>query len=101
MKDKEEEAVIKVKIPAPLWRLTGGRKEVEVSASNLSQCIDELERLFPGIKERLLDDKGEIQQFVDIFVNGEDINFLQGLQTLLKPGDEVSIVPAIAGGIFI
>lgn len=90
--------MVKVRIPAPLRRLTQGQALVEVNATTLSQCLEELDKLFPGMKERLLTAEGEIQEFVNIYVNGEDVRFLQELATPLKPDDEVSIVPAIAGG---
>jgi molybdopterin synthase sulfur carrier subunit len=88
---------VKVRIPAPLRRLTANQTLVDVEASTLAQCLDGLESQFPGMKERLTD-QGQVQQFVNIYVNGEDIRFLQELDTPLKAGDEVSIVPAIAGG---
>lgn len=90
---------VTVRIPGPLRRLAGGQAVLEVNAANLSECLNELEKRFPGMKERLLDPQGEIQQFVNVYVNGEDVRFLKGLTTALKSGDEVSIVPAIAGGI--
>ena len=89
---------VKVRIPAPLRRLIQGVNLVEVEATNLTQCLEALEASYPGIKERLLDEDGEIQQFVNIYVNGEDVRFLKDLATPLRAGDEVSIVPAIAGG---
>ncbi len=89
---------VKVRIPAPLRRLTANQTVVEVEASTLAQCMEGLESQFPGMKERLMDQEGQVQQFVNVYVNGEDIRFLQELDTPLKAGDEVSIVPAIAGG---
>ncbi|MFQ5826475.1 MAG: ubiquitin-like small modifier protein 1 [Dehalococcoidia bacterium] len=89
---------VKVRIPSPLRRMTGSQSTVEVSASTLDECLNNLEAQFPGIKERLCDAEGQVQQFVNIYVNGEDIRFLQELATPLKAGDEVSIVPAMAGG---
>lgn len=89
---------VKVRIPAPLRRVTGGQGVVEVNASTLKGCLEELEAHYPGMKERVMDAQGQVQQFVNIYVNGEDIRFLQDLETPLKAGDEVSIVPAIAGG---
>ena len=89
---------VQVRIPSPLRRVTGGKSMAEVNATTLSACLDDLEKQFPGIKERLCDSKGQIQHFVNIYVNGEDVRFLQDLNTPLKSGDEVSIVPAIAGG---
>lgn len=87
-----------VRIPSPLRRVTGGKSTAEVSSTSLTSCLNDLEKQFPGIKERLCDPQGQIQHFVNIYVNGEDVRFLQDLNTPLKSGDEVSIVPAIAGG---
>ena len=87
-----------VRIPTPLRRLTNGLGQVEVDCSTLVECIEGLERQFPGMKERLYDDNGELRSFVNVYVNGEDVRFLNGLDTTLKPGDEVSVVPAVAGG---
>lgn len=87
-----------VRIPGPLRRITQNRDRVEVESSTLAQAIDELEGQFPGISGRLLDDGGELRHFVNVYVNGEDVQFLDGLQTAIKGGDEVSIVPAVAGG---
>lgn len=89
---------IKVRIPTPLRGLTGGKSEVALAGSSLGECINTLEVQFPGIGERLRDDTGEIRRFVNIYINGEDVRFLKGLDTPLQPGDEVSIVPAVAGG---
>jgi len=86
-----------VRIPTPLRRLTGGKGVVEVEGDNLARCIDSLEAQFPGMRERLRDN-GEVRHFLNIYINGEDAAYLQGLATPLKAGDEVSIVPAIAGG---
>jgi molybdopterin synthase sulfur carrier subunit len=87
-----------VRIPAPLRKITADQDSVPADGPSLSQCIDSLEASYPGLKERLCDDAGEIRRFVNIYVNGEDVRFLQGLTTPLKDGDEVSIVPAVAGG---
>ncbi|MFN3422285.1 MAG: ubiquitin-like small modifier protein 1 [Armatimonadota bacterium] len=89
---------IKVRIPTPLQNLTGGSAEVVAEGKTVRELIDNLEQKYAGIKARLCDENGEIRRFVNIFVNDEDIRFLQGLDTELKEGDEVSIVPAIAGG---
>ena len=89
---------VTVRIPAPLRRVTQGKALVELNCSSLSECIAELDAQFPGIKERLTDESGELRSFVHVYLNGEDIRFLKGLNTALKPGDEVSIVPAVAGG---
>jgi molybdopterin converting factor small subunit len=86
-----------VRIPTPLRTLTGGEESVEASGSNVRALIDNLESKAPGIKDRLLDDKG-VRRFVNIYVGDEDIRFLDGLDTELKGNEEISIVPAIAGG---
>lgn len=78
--------------------LTGQKDTVEVEAKDVQAMLAGLEKAHPGIHERLVDEKGEVRRFVNIYVNGEDIRFLQNQQTPLKAGDEVSIVPAIAGG---
>ena len=88
----------KVRIPTPLRKLTNNEELVEVSAATIGEAIAELQKRFPGIKERLLDDTGGIRRFVNVYVNEEDIRFLQNQETALKEGDEVSIIPAIAGG---
>jgi molybdopterin synthase sulfur carrier subunit len=87
-----------VRIPSPLRRITGGQDKIEVEVSTLTDAIEELEKQFPGMKERLVDENGDLRHFVNIYVNGEDVQFLQGLQTEFNSGDEVSIVPAVAGG---
>ena len=89
---------VMVRIPTPLRRMTGGADKVELDVDDLSQMIDRLESDYPGFKERLLDEEGELRYFVNIYVNGEDIRFDQGLNTAIKSGDEISIVPAVAGG---
>ena len=90
--------MVKIRIPTPLRKLTNDTDVVESSAATLGAAVDELEAGFPGIKERICDEHGEIRRFVNIYVNGEDVRFLENLGTALKPGDEVSIVPAVAGG---
>jgi molybdopterin converting factor small subunit len=86
-----------VRIPTPLRTLTGGADEITGAGNTLAEVIEDLERKYPGIRERLLDEKG-IRRFVNIYVGEEDVRFLEGLKTALKPGDQISIVPAIAGG---
>ena len=88
----------KVRIPTPLRKLTNNEEVVEVQAGTIGEVIAELQSRFPGIKERLVDDNGEVRRFVNVYVNEEDIRFLKNQQTPLKDGDEVSIIPAIAGG---
>ena len=87
-----------VRIPTPLRAVTKGAAEVPVTADTVEDLIGDLERQFPGLRDRLVEEGGEIRRFINIYVNQEDIRFLQGAKTALKPGDEVSIVPAIAGG---
>ena len=89
---------VRVRIPTPLRRFTGGAEEVGVSGATIASAIEDLEDKFPGIKERLCDEQGRVRRFVNIYVNGDDIRFLSSLDTPVKDGDEVSIVPAIAGG---
>jgi molybdopterin synthase sulfur carrier subunit len=86
-----------VRIPTPLRTLTGGADEVTGNGSTLAEVIEDLERKHPGIRERLLDEKG-VRRFVNIYIGEEDVRFLDGLKTALKAGDQISIVPAIAGG---
>jgi molybdopterin synthase sulfur carrier subunit len=88
----------KVRIPTPLRKLTNNEEIVEVDSGTIGAAIAELQARFPGIKERLVDDKGEVRRFVNVYVNEEDIRFLQNQDTPLKDGDEISIIPAIAGG---
>ena len=88
----------KVRIPTPLRKLTNNEELVEVNAATVGGAIAELQTRFPGIKERLTDEGGAIRRFVNVYVNEEDIRFLQNQETALKDGDEVSIIPAIAGG---
>jgi len=90
---------VTVRIPTPLRKLTGGADEVSIEGANVGALIDNLEAAHPGLKERLCDDAGEIRRFVNVYVNDEDVRFMGGRDTELKDGDEVSIVPAIAGGI--
>ena len=90
--------MITIRVPTPLRRITNGQGEVQVEANNIREAIEKLEELYPGFKERLLDEQGEVRKFVNLYLNDEDIRFLQGLDTQLKDGDVLSIVPAIAGG---
>ena len=87
-----------VRIPTPLRSLTKGNAEVQAKGDTVDDLIQDLERQFSGLRERLLDDKGELRRFINIYVNEEDVRFLEGKMTALKDGDAVSIVPAIAGG---
>jgi len=89
---------VRVRIPTPLRTLTGGAAEVNVAGDSLAEAIAQLETEYPGMEQRLKDESGELRRFVNLYVNGEDVRFLKGLDTALKTGDEVSIVPAVAGG---
>ena len=89
---------VMVRIPTPLRRMTGGKDKVEVESGNLAAMVDELEGSYPGMKDRLIDEEGELRYFVNIYLNGEDVRFMDGLDTAMSSGDEVSIVPAVAGG---
>ena len=88
----------KVRIPAPLRKLTNNEEIVQVNGATIGEMIDEMQTRYPGIQERLLDENGQIRRFVNIYVNEEDVRFLENQDTALKEGDEVSIIPAIAGG---
>lgn len=88
----------KVRIPTPLRKLTNNEELVEVNAGTVGGAITELQNRYPGIKERLVDETGAIRRFVNVYVNEEDIRFLQNQETPVKSGDEISIIPAIAGG---
>jgi len=87
-----------VRIPTPLRTITKGNAEIQAKGDTVDSLVADLERQFPGLKERLLDESGELQRVINIYVDQEDIRFLQAQKTTLKDGDEVSIVPAIAGG---
>jgi len=89
---------VTVRIPTPLRGLTGGQGEVKTSAASVAELIEALEGQYKGLRARLCDEQGQLRRFINIYVNEEDIRFLQGAQTPLKAGDQVSIVPAIAGG---
>ena len=89
---------VTVRIPTPLQRLTNGQGEVQCDGATVTELLADLEQRHPGIKERICDQEGKLRRFVNVFVNEEDIRFLQGDQTKVKDGDEVSIIPAIAGG---
>ena len=88
----------KVRIPTPLRKLTNNEELVEVTGSTVGEIIGELQTRYPGFQERLLDENGQIRRFVNIYVNEEDVRFLKNQDTPLQEGDEVSIIPAIAGG---
>ena len=89
---------ISVRIPTPLRKFTGGAESVTASGATVAAIVQDVEGRHPGLKERICDDAGKVRRFVNVYVNGEDIRFLASLDTPVKEGDEISIVPAIAGG---
>jgi molybdopterin synthase sulfur carrier subunit len=91
---------IKVKIPTPLQKLVNNQSEISAEGESIIGLIDNVEAQHPGIKERICDEQGKVRRFVNIYLNGEDIRFIDAEQTKLKSGDEVSIIPAIAGGVW-
>jgi molybdopterin synthase sulfur carrier subunit len=90
---------VTVRIPAPLRKVTREREVVTADdGGSLLEMINRLDKEYPGLKDRICDESGELRRFVNLYINGEDVRFLSGLQTPIKAGDEVSIVPAVAGG---
>ena len=89
---------VTVRVPTPLQRLTNGQAEVACEGKTVAELLADLERRHPGVKERICDEQGKLRRFVNVFVDEEDIRFLQGDQTPVKAGADVSIIPAIAGG---
>ena len=89
---------IKVRIPTPLMKLTDNQAEVSAEGGSISEVINNLENQFNGIKERICEENGSPRRFINIYINEEDIRFLEGENTTVKDGDEISIIPAIAGG---
>lgn len=89
---------VKVRIPSPLLKLTNNQSEVDAKGATIAEIVNNLEAQFKGIKGRICEENGTPRRFINIYLNEEDIRFLQGEQTAVKDGDEVSIIPAIAGG---
>lgn len=87
-----------VKIPTQLRTLTDGRDQVEADGHSLKQILDALENAHPGLQKRVLDDAGKLRRFVNVYVDGEDVRFLEGLETKIQERSEVAIIPAVAGG---
>lgn len=87
-----------VRIPTPLRKFTGGKAEVEAEGGSVREVFESVESANHGVKEKVFDDAGSIRRFINVFVNGEDVRYLEGPDTRVKSGDELSIVPAIAGG---
>ncbi|MDE0028475.1 MAG: MoaD/ThiS family protein [Deltaproteobacteria bacterium] len=90
---------VRVRVPTPLRKFTQGSDEVDVNGDTVLAMLEDLEQKHPGIKERIMDESGKVRRFVNVYVNGDDIRFLQNVDTALKDGDSISIVPAIAGGL--
>ena len=90
---------INVRIPTPLRKLTNGESEVEANGADISQLIDDLEKNYPGIKGKLCEENGNVRKFLNIYLNDDDIRFMDSLATAVKDGDNISLIPAIAGGI--
>ena len=87
-----------IRIPTPLRKVTNGADKITVQSGSIVEIIESLDKEFPGIKTRLCDDDNELRNFVNMYINGEDIRFLHGIKSSVNSGDEVSIVPAVAGG---
>ncbi|MFQ5483173.1 MAG: MoaD/ThiS family protein [Nitrospinaceae bacterium] len=89
---------VKVRIPTPLMKLTNNQAEVTAEGSTIEEMFNDLESQFNGIKDRICEESGAPRRFINIYINEEDIRFLEGEKTTIRDGDEVSIIPAIAGG---
>ncbi len=90
--------MITIRIPTPLRPMTGGKSEIEGQGGSIAELIEQMNAAHPGLKDRICDEQGEIRRFINVYLNEEDIRFLTGKDTPVKDGDEVSIIPAIAGG---
>jgi sulfur-carrier protein len=90
---------VRVRVPTPLRKFTQGSDEINAQGNSVRSIVEDLEKNYPGIKDRICDENGKIRRFVNVYVNGDDIRFLQNLETSVKEGDHISIVPAIAGGL--
>ncbi|HTS19072.1 MAG TPA: ubiquitin-like small modifier protein 1 [Verrucomicrobiae bacterium] len=89
---------VNIRIPTPLRKLTKDKETVQAAGETIQDIIDSLEKQYPGLKERICDERGELRRFVNVYLNDEDIRFAQGKSTPVKDGDEISVIPAIAGG---
>jgi molybdopterin synthase sulfur carrier subunit len=88
-----------VKIPTPLRKLTNNETSVDADGTTVEQIVESLESTYPGMRERLIEDNGDLRHFVNIYLNGEDIRYIDGLKSSVSDNDELSIVPAVAGGL--
>lgn len=89
---------VSVRIPTPLRKLTEGKSEVEASGASVAEIIDNLESSYPGLKEKLCEENGNVRKFLNIYLNDEDIRFMDSLATEVREGDTLALIPAIAGG---
>jgi molybdopterin synthase sulfur carrier subunit len=89
---------IKINVPTPMRQHTGGKSQVEATGATVQAALDDLSRQFPGVADRLFEKPGQLRRFVNIYLNDEDIRYLDSLNTVLKDGDELAIIPAVAGG---
>ncbi|MDH3975920.1 MAG: MoaD/ThiS family protein [Deltaproteobacteria bacterium] len=89
---------VSVRIPTPLRKLTEGKSEVEANGGNVGEIIDNLESSYPGLKEKLCEENGSVRKFLNIYLNDEDIRFMDSLATEVREGDTLALIPAIAGG---
>lgn len=89
---------VKVRIPTPLRKLTKEQAEVDADGNTIRDIVDDLEKQFPGFKERMCDENGDLRRFVNVYVGEEDIRFMDGLDTQIPEGEQISIIPAVAGG---
>jgi molybdopterin synthase sulfur carrier subunit len=89
---------VTVRVPTPMRKLTNDQQEVQANGDTIAALLTNLETQYPGFANRICDDSGELRRFINVYINDEDIRFMQGKETPVKDGDEVSIVPAIAGG---
>jgi molybdopterin synthase sulfur carrier subunit len=89
---------VTVRVPTPLRKFAGGAKDLQSSGGTVGELIENLEGQYPGIKGRLCEEDGVLRRFINVYVNGEDIRYAKGVDTTLKDGDEVSIIPAVSGG---
>jgi molybdopterin synthase sulfur carrier subunit len=85
-------------VPTPLRKVTGGQAKIQIAADTLQEAIERADQMHPGFRERVLDNDGEIKRFINVFVNGVDVRKLQGRSTPVKDGDEIAVIPAMAGG---
>ena len=89
---------IQVRVPGPLESVTGGKRIVEAEGATVSEVLQRLSEAYPGLRERVVSDNGEIHRFINVYLNDEDIRFIEGIQTPVKDGDTLAILPAVAGG---